>query len=78
MAKSKVVKKDTTAKNPDVVLRKAVGKYKKVCVIGMDKNGFLDVRASLNMSVAEIFFGMDEFKHKLLCGEYDMENINDK
>ena len=60
------------AKNPDAVLEQAVGVYDQVFVIGYDKDGDLEVRASLNFLVREIFFAMDAFKHKVLNGDYEM------
>lgn len=58
------------ARNPDAVLEQAIGVYDQVFIIGYDKNGELDVRASLNFKMREIFFAMDAFKHKVLNGEY--------
>lgn len=59
------------AKNPDNVLELAVGVYEQVAVIGYDKNGKLDVRASLNFSCEEICFALDTFKFKVLRGDYE-------
>lgn len=58
------------AKNPDAVLEQAIGVYDQVFVIGYDKNGELEVRASLNFLMRDIFFAMDAFKHKVLSGDY--------
>ena len=58
------------AKNPDAVLEQAAGVYDQVCVIGYDKDGALEVRASLNFKMRDIFFAMEAFKHKVLSGEY--------
>ena len=58
------------AKNPDAVLEQAVGVYGQVFVIGYDKDGELDMRASLNFKVRDILFAMEVFKHKVLSGEY--------
>ena len=58
------------AKNPDAVLEQAVGVYDQVFVLGYDKDGELEVRASLNFKMREIFFAMDAFKHKVLNGDY--------
>ena len=69
---SKVVKfyPANAAKNPDAVLEQAVGVYDQVCVIGYDKDGALEVRASLNFKMRDIFFAMDAFKFKVLNGDY--------
>lgn len=58
------------AVNPDPVLEQAMGVYYQVLVVGYDKNGALDVRASLNFPMRDIFFAMDAFKHRVLSGEY--------
>lgn len=69
---SKVVKfyPANAAKNPDAVLEQAVGVYDQVFVIGYDKDGFLEVRSSLNFEMRDIFFAMEAFRHKVLSGEY--------
>ena len=58
------------AKNPDAVLEQAAGVYDQVFVIGYDKDGTLDVRASLNFPMRHIFFAIDAFKFKVLNGDY--------
>lgn len=58
------------AKNPDNVLEQAVGIYDQVLVIGYNKDGGLDARSSLNFLIKDIFFAIDEFKFKVLNGEY--------
>ncbi len=63
------------AKNPDNVLEQAVGVYDEVFIIGYDKDGKLDVRASTNFQVREIFFALEAFKFKVLNGDYDTEPL---
>lgn len=58
------------AKNPDAVLEQAVGDYTQVFIIGYNKDGELDVRASLNFEMRDIFFAIDAFKFKVLNGDY--------
>lgn len=58
------------ALNPDVVLEQAAGVYDEVLVIGYDKNGQLDARASLNFDMKSIFFALEAFRHQVLSGEY--------
>ena len=58
------------AKSPDPVLEQAIGVYDQVFVIGYDKDGALEVRASLNFKMRDIFFAMDAFKFKVLNGDY--------
>ena len=58
------------AKDPDVVLESAMGDYDSVLVIGYNKEGFLDARASLNLDHKEIMWLISVFQHKLLNGDY--------
>lgn len=58
------------ALSPDVVLEHAAGVYDEVLVIGYNKDGELDVRASLNFDMKSIFFALEAFKHQVLSGEY--------
>jgi len=58
------------AKDPDVVLECALGNYGSVLVLGYDKDGFLDARASLNLDKKEIMWLISVFQHKLLNGDY--------
>ena len=55
---------------PDVVLEHAAGVYDEVLVIGYNKAGELEVRASLNFDMKSIFFALEAFKHQVLSGEY--------
>lgn len=56
--------------DPDVVLEKSVGEFESVVVVGWDKEGCLDVRASLNLTQAEINWLLGVVQHKLLRGDY--------
>lgn len=58
------------ALNPDLVLEQAAGVYEEVLVIGYNKDGELDVRASLNFDMKSIFFAFEVFKHQVLSGEF--------
>lgn len=58
------------AESPDAVLEQAVGGYDQVFIIGYDKDGGLDVRASLGFKMRDIFFAIEAFKHKVLSGQY--------
>jgi hypothetical protein len=60
-----------TRLNPDHVLECAKGEYQTLFIIGMDKDGVMDVRAGGDITVAELVFLLEKFKHKLLAGEYD-------
>lgn len=59
------------AKDPDVVLEKAKGSYKSVLILGWDKEGYLDPRASLNLTGREMLWLVEVFKTKLVAGDYD-------
>lgn len=58
------------ARNPDNVLKDAVGGYQQVFIIGYDLNGNMDARSSTNMTYQEILWLLDAFRHKLLNGDY--------
>lgn len=59
--------------NPDMVLEQCMGNYEEVIVIGYDKLGELDVRASTNWKIPDILFAVEAFKHKLMSGDYSPE-----
>lgn len=59
--------------DPDHVLEQAVGVYGDCLIIGYDKEGYLDVRASLSLTTSKILLLMEQFKFKLLSGDYDPE-----
>lgn len=61
------------AKDPDAVLEQALGKYESVFIIGYDKEGEIDPRASINLSGEELLFLIEDFKHKWLNGDYGEE-----
>lgn len=59
------------AENPDAVLEQAVGCYDDVLIIGWDKEGYLDPRANLNLTSAQVLWLIEVFKKNLLNGVYD-------
>ena len=63
-------RKRDAASDPDVVLEEAIGAYSSVVVIGWDKDGFLDARASLNLDHKELHWLISVFQNKLLNGDY--------
>lgn len=65
---SKVTKLYTAdaAKDPDNVLEQAIGKYESVLIIGYNKDGLLDPRASLNLKRRDLLWLIECFKHDLL------------
>ena len=70
MAKiTKLYTKDA-ATNPDNVLEQAVGAYESVIIIGYDKDGNFNARASTNIKSSDILWMLETFKMKLLRGDY--------
>lgn len=59
------------AKDPDNVLEQAIGQYEEVFIIGKGKDGTIDPRSSLGLSVEEVLMILETFKFKLLRGDYD-------
>ena len=59
------------AENPDNVLEQAIGSYGDVLILGWDKDGNLDARASLGLkSGSEVLWLLEKFKTNLLNGVY--------
>lgn len=59
------------AKVADNVLEQALGNYAEVLVVGWDKQGFLDVRATLGLKDGgEMLWLIESFKTKLMNGDY--------
>lgn len=56
--------------DPDVVLSEAIGSYESVVVLGWNKDGLLDLRASLNIDHKEVNWLMGVAQQKLLSGDY--------
>jgi len=67
---TKLYTKDA-AKDPDVVLERAVGSYDDVILLGWDKEGLFDPRASLGLDHKEILWLLELFKQNLLSGMYN-------
>lgn len=61
------------AKNPDTILEAAKGVYKDCLILGWDTEDCLNVRATTGLTVSEIIFIIEKFKHKLLAGDYQTE-----
>lgn len=58
---TKLYPKDA-ARNPDAVLEQAIGQYDKVLVLGWDKDGNLDARASTNADRKDLLWMLEGFK----------------
>ena len=62
------------AKEADNVLEQAHGAYDQVLILGWDKNGDLDARATLGLkNGADVLWLMETFKHKLLSGDFSAD-----
>lgn len=61
---SDVIGIGNAAVNPDNVLEIAKGSYESVIVLGYDKDGYLDGRASTNLTRENILWLLEQFKHK--------------
>jgi len=61
------------ADNPDNVLEQAVGEYSEVLIIGWDKGGFLDVRSNKGLQAKDCLWLIEQFKMKLIRGDYSDE-----
>jgi hypothetical protein len=66
------------AKNADAVLEQAVGHYDQVLVIGWDKEGLFDARATTGLKDAECLWLVESFKHKLMSGAFLLEDYQDE
>lgn len=69
--KKKVVKfyPKNAAENPDAVLEQAVGTYDMVLILGWDKEGFLDARASTNAEPRDLLWLIEQFKANIVMNE---------
>lgn len=67
---SNVVGIKGAAQDPDHVLEEAKGVFDSVLVIGWDKEGVIDIRASLNLDHEGCLWLAALFQKKLLNGDY--------
>ncbi len=59
------------SKHADNVLEQAVGVYDQVLVIGYDKDGQFDARATMGLKDGgDILWLVETFKHKLMNGDF--------
>jgi len=54
------------ADDPDEVLEAAKGQYDQLIIAGWNKDGQLDIRATLGMEAAETIYLIELFKHAIL------------
>lgn len=62
-----------SALSPDSVLEQAVGQYQDVLILGWNKEGYLDPRATLSLKVSDMLWLIESFKNNLLNGKYESE-----
>jgi hypothetical protein len=63
------------AKDADNVLEQAVGQYSDVLIIGYDKEGNFDARATLGLvDGGDMLWLIETLKFKLLRGDYMKDN----
>lgn len=62
---------NNAAECPDAVLEQAIGRYDDVLILGYDKEGYLDPRATLGLKKRDIIYLLETFKTKLMNGDYD-------
>lgn len=59
------------AKDADAVIEQAVGNFSEVLIVGWDKEGFLDARATIGLKDGgDILWLIESFKTKLMNGDY--------
>lgn len=56
--------------NADAVLEQAIGMYDQLLILGWDKEGNLDIRATTDMSTQSSLWTVEAFKTKLLNGDF--------
>lgn len=61
------------AQSADNVLEQAVGVYDDVVIIGIDKSGALDVRATTAVTEPQMLWMVEAFKHRMLSSQWAME-----
>lgn len=62
------------AKDADNVLEQALGKFSQVLIIGYDKEGEFDARATLGLKDGgDVLWLLETLKFKLLSGDYYSE-----
>ena len=62
------------AESADNVLEQAIGQYDQVLIIGWDKDGNLDARATLGLKDGgDVLWLIELFRHKLMAGDYQAD-----
>lgn len=61
-----------SAKDADNVIEQALGRYSEVLIIGYDKDGQFDARATLGLKDGgDCLWLVEQFKLKLLMGDFN-------
>lgn len=67
------------AKNADNVLEQAIGRYSDVLIIGWDKDGNFDARATLGLKDGgSCLWLIESFKLKLMTGQFGPQGDDDE
>lgn len=68
MSKSNVIKfyPKSAADNPDNILEQAIGDYSEVVIVGYNKKGQLDTRASNGVKMKDILWMIEQLKITIL------------
>lgn len=61
------------SRQPDVVLETEKGRFSALIVVGLDHEDTLRVAATTNLTYAEILWHLEDFKRKLLAGDYQLD-----
>ncbi len=59
--------------DPDVVLKEAIGEFESVIIMGYDKEGGMDIRATLNLEARDVLWLIESLKAGLLEGMFEYE-----
>ena len=59
-----------SAEKADNVLEQAAGEYDQLLILGWDKDGILDARATLGLKFGEMLVLMEMFKANMIAGDY--------
>lgn len=59
-----------SGKNPDNILRQSIEEYEQVLVLGWDKEGMFNPKASTNLNAQELLWLIEQFKTNLMLGLY--------
>jgi hypothetical protein len=70
MAEIKKFYPKDAAKSADNVLEQALEVFDEVLLIGWNKDGNMEARATLGLKDGDVLWLIEKFKHNLLSGQY--------